>query len=300
MLLKSRQFYPPFPKLPEPPTHHDYTCYDKALFMGGIDMPAGFFVAILFLITSICLTLYLRYITPGTVSISRKVKIAAGLDDTETPTPDEQELPEVREEATEGSPPPYQSASNRQDPSPATTIRLLKTKQKLSSAHLFVLGTIIVILLIFSVFCLALMTQCLIYCQDWSPVSTFPRIVLWTIFTMLAMLASIGVSSWAMLFRNLWGVSARKKYPFTEFLLVGLMVRVIIGPLIYLNHLAVSAIQACQTRLCKDAIDEDEEDGLSSERHGVELGEFMREGSSTVRDSSMREEVRGLIDGMEK
>jgi hypothetical protein len=149
------------------------------------------------------------------------------------------------------------------------------------------------------------------------------------LFSIPATFSILGLTSWAMLFRNLFGPRASKKYPFGEYTGIKYLGLTILSPAIavavifmLLGEGAISVLERCQGRWCPDSLldREDEENGLigvdRSARGDVELEmgdrgvEVHRVGATEEDDDDRRasgstsverdEERIGLLGGVEK
>jgi hypothetical protein len=171
-------------------------------------------------------------------------------------------------------PPPYQPRSTEE----IRRARWSAITSKLSPAQLFVLVSHFFFVLLALVFLLALMIQSLTFCMEIvSPIPIPVRIILWLLYTLNCFWASRGAMCWIMLLRNLWGPTAKKRFPMTETSLAWLTVK----PVVMLGKGAAKAIELCQRRFCADAlVEESEEVVLGGETDGDE--EAIGEGEERV------------------
>ena len=128
------------------------------------------------------------------------------------------------EAGQEGSEDPPAYAPPEPTPIPSTTslspAAPAEPLFKRSSANLFVLGTFLMVPLLVALLCLALSIQYITFCHDWSPTSTTAQVFCWLFFSGNAIFATFGVACYAMLFRDLWGPAAKKKFPIEEHILL--------------------------------------------------------------------------------
>jgi len=267
------------------------SCRQYASFFGQISdgLPVLLFF-ILHILTAI-LTAWLRSVTPG-VGDAKPAAVP-----TTTPATGDVEataIPSTVEAAADGpaadEPPPYQPPST-ETVTPAPQM----PKVKRSSAHSFVMGSCIFIALLTSITFLALDIQAIIFCESFSPVSTVPRVIFWIFYGLMCMWASTGVSCWMMLFRDLWGPAAKKKYPITEAFFFTWVFALPMTPFVVLGMGLVNAIEACQKRFCSEALEEEEEDAEQGTELGQRSGSNVEDGEGS---GSREEESVGLISAM--
>jgi hypothetical protein len=265
------------------------------------------FTPLIFAIIVSLLTKWIESITPG-IDVGTKPSI-----EVTPPTPSEDveataipDLTASAESGTEDQPPPYQPPAQEpstQAPASASTPTSAPPAVPRTSAERFVMGTTIFLSTIASLFLCALALQALIFCQHWSPLSLFPRIIYWAIFSLLCGGATTGASCWLMLLRDLWGPGMRKKFPISKTAMLQALFGILISPFIAVGFVfgggAVKAIEACQRHFCGDALEEEREEIEES----VELQEGPRmedHTESAERSGSGDEERVGLIAGAEK
>jgi hypothetical protein len=260
------------------------------------------FTPLFFVIIASVLTSWMRSIPPGLENGTKpniEVTPATPIDDVEASAiPDS--LPARTENGTEEQPPPYRpQAQETAILAPPSTPNPPKVPR--SSAGRFVMGTAIFLAIIACLVLGALALQALILCQHWSPVSIFPRIIYWAVFSVPCGWATVGACCWVMLLRDLWGPGIRKKLPISETAMLYGLFCALLSPFILVGFVfgegATKAIELCQRRFCGDALEEEEGE------ESVELREGPRMEDSTViaEGSGGREEERvGLIGGVEK
>jgi hypothetical protein len=198
-------------------------------------------------------------------------------------------IPADREEGSASNsdePPPYQPRSAEE----IRRARWSAKTSKLSPAQLFVLVSHLFFVLLVLVFLLALMIQSLTFCMEIvSPIPIPVRIILWLLYTLNCFWASRGAMCWIMLLRNLWGPTAKKRFPMTETSLAWLTVK----PVVMLGKGAAKAIELCQRRFCADALGEESEAEVEL---SLEIGQS--ELSDGDEASGEGEERVGLMHGM--
>ena len=214
-------------KLPKQHPHDTQMCLSHALFLHSLPDGLLFLVPFFFAIISALLTQFLRVVTPGVVkpkiATPATPAVAAGGDAGST-IPDAA-IPAADVEAGQvggEDPPPYAPPPT---PVPATSTPApaepAKPAVPRSSAQCFVQGTALLILMLFSILCLALSIGWMTHCGKESPWSATAQFFSWLLFFCApAIWATFGLSCWAMLFRNLFGRAARKKYPFEENMMI--------------------------------------------------------------------------------
>ena len=192
------------------------------------------------------------------------------------------------------APPPYAPSNSHPVPAPVPTPTTTapsasntaivpepaKPKARRRTAGFFVIGTILVLSLLFSLFLLALSYQGLIFCCPWSPARTIIRVIFWVSFFVPAFFATFGLSCYAMLFRDLWGKKARERFKINEMMVAtGVVIFVIGGPVFVVGASvvlvlllvmgAVKCVESAQRAWCGDVLVEDDEER-------VEIGELRR------------------------
>jgi hypothetical protein len=284
--------------------HNDRTCRQYALFFHGLTPLWSLFTPLFFAIIASVLTSWIRSIPPGLENGTKpniEVTPPTPIDDVEaTAIPDS--YTSSTDNGTEEQPPPYQPPV-QETATPASASTPTPPKVPRSSAGRFVMGTAIFLAIIASLFLGALALQALIFCQHWSPVSMFPRIIYWAVFSISCCWATVGASCWLMLLRDLWGPGMRKKFPISETAMIYGLVYALLCPIILVGFVfgggAIKAIELCQRRFCGDALEEEREESEES----VELRERLRmeDRSGLAEGSGSGEEERvGLIGGVEK
>lgn len=238
-------------------------CHQYASFFHNLPGLYPFWLMLLLHIVIVILTAILRSITPGLGG--KAATVAPASSDVEvTAIPNTQTDVVAEESSAADEPPPYQPpATETATPAPPTP------KIKRSSAHSFVVGSAVFVPVLTSLIFLALDIQAVIFCSTFSPVSTFPRIINWVLYSLTCLWASTGVSCWMMLFRDLWGPGMKEKYPIREGYIAIRIVSLPLVPFIMIGMGLVNAIQACQRRFCSDALEEESEDA----EQGIELGQ---------------------------
>jgi hypothetical protein len=259
------------------------------------------FTPIIFAIIASILTSWIRSVTlgidDGTKSNTEVTQPTPGNDVEATAIPD---ATESTNSGTEDQPPPYQPPE-QETPTPAQVPNPTQPKVKRSSAHAFVMGTAMFLSIIASLFLGASALQSIIFCEHWSPVSLFPRIFYWAVFSIPCLWATVGASCWLMLLRDLWGPEMRKRLPIKETALIYGLVCVLVAPfafvVVVIGGGLVKAVETCQRWFCGDALEEADESEES-----VELQEGPTEDrlESTGGSGSREEERVGLIGGVEK
>lgn len=261
---------------------NDLACLNRALYMNTSFPIPG--IAMFFLsIVVISLTSYIRWITPGVRYVpffnnlervpSKNYDPLAPGGITEGGTGhqvgetsvEENEMPEQGE-----NPPPYQENSE--------VTRKMKAPKPRTSAESFVLGTFLLSIIIFCLVTIALATQATIFCQDWSPLSAGPQLMLWFFYLSPLLTSTWAFGCWMMLLRDLWGRVARKQLPVSEnwfFLPFGM-----VG-----SGLAL-AVEGCQRQFCGG--------GIEAEDRECEDVVDLEEGPGGNR----KEENIGLISGI--
>jgi hypothetical protein len=212
---------------PKLDSHDTPMCLSHALFLHALLDGLYYIWPIFFAIVSAVLTHIIRVVTPGVRKrgaakpAAKTTATAEGESTAVTNPPVEVDIEagQVGEE-----PPPY--APREPTPVEATpsTAPSAPTKPvvKHSSAYLFVVGTALFIPVLFSLLCLALSIQWLGFCQQADPYSSGWQAWYWILFFCPpALWARSGLACWAMLFRDLWGPAAKKKYVFEEHMVVG-------------------------------------------------------------------------------
>jgi hypothetical protein len=260
------------------------------------------FGPLFFAILSSLLTGWIRSITPGldagtkaNVDVTRPI---ASNDVEATAIPDSGNSDPDAED-----PPPYQPPAQEVTPSPALVPALNVPKVKRSSAQSFVMGTALLLGIMASLFLAGLAMQALIFCGPWSPVSFFLRIVYWIVFSIPCLWASVGVSCWLMLLRDLWGPAMKKRLPLKETGLIYGLFCVLFAPFAFVMFVvgggAVKAVEMCQRRFCGDALEDEVEEG--EEVLELEQGLRMEGGAGSAEGNRSGEEERiGLMGGIEK
>ena len=289
-------------------------CHKNALFFG--DIPGAYAIAICFVLSgsvvSQRLTDRLACITPGVYSDGKKDEPAS----TSSTAPDaETHSPSLDEE----QPPPYQ-------PSQATTTVIAsetsgsKPKVKRSSAHLFVVGSLLLLLNAIMLFFYSLSIQYMIFCREdeedkidsdhwwsrWGP------IMLWTAIGITTLTGTRALMCWLILLRNLWGPGMAEKYPINSGAVFWGIFYVIISPFWLFCLLRQAAakgasaiveqlakvVESCQRHLCPGALEE--VDG--QEARAVLLEDKIRGLDGHIREVSNVEDEQkeGLMFGMEK
>ncbi|KUJ17257.1 uncharacterized protein LY89DRAFT_717999 [Mollisia scopiformis] len=276
-----------------------HKCHQYALFFHGISSGWIFIVPSFFAILSAVFTGYIRSVTPGVGDQTPPKPPSTDLDaeDVEaTSVPDlsgagaETSLATDQGTFSEESdePPPYQGPATQNTPHLSQT-----TPIKRSSAQRFVTGTILFMCNITSLFLLALTVQSAIFCQPWSPLSFWPRLICWALFSIPAIWSLNGATCWAMLLRDLWGPGMRKKYPIKEYALSFTLLCIVISPFVLLWTVfgvgSVKAVEACQRRFCGDALEDGDEN--------VELGDGRIDGerNEDIDDEGVDEDSVRLI-----
>jgi hypothetical protein len=98
-----------------------------------------------------------------------------------------------------------------------------------------------------------------------------------------------------ILFRDLFGPAAKKKYPITEGVFFLWAFAVPMAPFVMIGMILINIIQSCQRKFCSDALEDENEDA----EQGTELG---RPGSHVEEDGeatgSRDEESVALIAAM--
>lgn len=279
-----------------------HQCRNYALFFHGMASDEWLFVALLFFtILSPIFTQWIRVVTPGVRNQTPSPPVAADVEATAIPqvvgAVNANTIASGSEAQTHPNgvdePPPYQPPATESTP-PSKE----EPPVKRSSAQRFVFGTILLACNIACLFFLALAVQSLVFCQSWSPLSFWPRVIWWVLFSMPAIWALNAATCWAMLLRNLWGAGMKKRYPFNEHALTFTLFCIVGTPFFLLWAVfevgAVKAVEACQRRFCGDALEEDED---------VELAEGGGHGDrdADVHSEDGADEDRvGLIDGRRK
>jgi hypothetical protein len=218
------------------PHHSDPACRQYALFFHGLTPMWSLFTPLIFAIIASVLTSWIRPIPPDKEKGTKpniEVTPPTPINDVEaTAIPDPTTA--SAENGTEEQPPPYQPPLHE-----ASTLALTSTpkppKVPRSSAERFVMGTTILLAIIASIFLGALALQAVIFCQHWSPVSIFPRVIYWGIFGIPCGWATVGASCWLMLLRDLWGPGVRKKFPIRESALIYGLFYALLSPFILIG-----------------------------------------------------------------
>ncbi|KAG0646598.1 hypothetical protein D0Z07_7561 [Hyphodiscus hymeniophilus] len=292
-----------------PPNPHDTSmCLSHALFLHNL--PTGGFILwpMLFAIASAISTQLIRSVTPGVgdkpATVKTTITATAAGDEDGTAIPDPA-VSAIDVEAGQGGddPPPYAPPESTSTPIifpvPATLVR-----PTASSAHFFVTGTFFFILMLLSLFLLALSLQWLSFCQHYSPTSTSGQVFTWVFFCIPATWATFGLTCWVILLRDLWGPAAKKRFPIEEYALVkGLVMAVAFAalfPFVLSGMLLTKAVEVAQKRLCPGAIAEEDDVEIEElSREDEEPHEVQGEGESSDGNADIHEETVGLIKGME-
>jgi hypothetical protein len=231
-------------------------------------------------------------------------------------------------------PPPYQpqsssslSAAVPQPDSPPSAVPTTNRSSlpRRSSAHLFVLGTFYMILNILALFNLALTIQSILFCV-WGPLHHTPTSVFyWLIFSIPTAFATVGGAVWAMLFRDLFGPKAKKRWAFRETVVLEVTAYALGSPVILLMIIGmlvgtgvIKGLEGCQRRWCPDSLAEEEAEAELTTSDGrtvvelemgsvdasfipteEEIGDLDMNGSGSG-DGSRDEERVGLISSAKK
>ncbi|CAG8971526.1 hypothetical protein HYALB_00005422 [Hymenoscyphus albidus] len=234
----------------------DPECLNRARFMNTpFPLPLA---AMLFLsIVVICVTQYMRSITPGVtyipflnnvgrLSIKQYDPLATQNflgNENEARYRESGEEEELHNE--EGRPPPYHESLE-----PNTNSTQVKPTKPRSSAELFVIGTACLLVIIFCLVTIAFATQATIFCQDWSPLSVGLQVFFWFFYLIPLLTSTQAFGCWTMLLRDLWGLAARKKYPVSE--------NWVFIPFGIIGRGVVMIVEKCQERLCGAGINGDD------------------------------------------
>ena len=218
------------------PHHNDPACRQYALFFHDLTPTWSLFTPLIFATIASVLTSWIRPIPPGKENRTKpniEVTPPTPINDVEaTAIPDSTTA--GADNGTEEQPPPYQPPVQE-----TSTLALTSTpkppKVPRSSAGRFVMGTAIFLAIIASLFLGALALQAVIFCQHWSPVSMFPRVIYWVVFGIPCGWATVGASCWLMLLRDLWGPGVRKRFSIQESALIYGLFCALLSPFILIG-----------------------------------------------------------------
>lgn len=284
-------------------THHpspDNSECPRALFLQSISEWSAIITYVVLMGICAVLCYWLR---------SLAIKPTVPVPDPVTPVPEAslESLSEIE------APPPYEPATE----AAAATIINPVPKAKRSRASAFVVGTFILIILLFTQFVTALSIQNLHYCHNDRAKPSGLFIVFWTWYSIECIWASVGLSCWFILLRNLGGKKAEARWPMDEycvllwlavaaFLPFALVGWVLKFGLEFASTPLVSLVESLQRRLCGDEAleDDDEEAGMRLEEgHGIvpeERQGLLQEATSSEGETSSEgaeggESVDGLL-----
>lgn len=245
---------------------NDQNCRQYASFFHNLSDPFPVLLMIFLHIVTSCLTGGIRSITPGVGDEPVAPAATPPVGDVEATAIPNTQTPEAQAEGSSSDePPPYQPPA-AETATPATAAPPAP-KVKRSSAHLFVVGSGLFMALLTSLVFLGLDIQAVVFCTSFSPISIFPRIIFWGLYSLMCLWASTGVACWMILFRDLFGPAAKKKYPITEGFFVVWVFALPMTPFVVIGMALVHAIESCQRKFCSDALEEDNEDA----EQGTEL-----------------------------